>query len=203
MAQECFCLLRSADSDWLIHSQRETIVNVCDSAGVCKMSYILTYIQPRSSIWVLGQVCIRVCTCVCVYVCVCALQNDDGGHCCLVNKWSSFLKARLICSVPGDDGIETHFDELRKCPRYFCLFLSSPLSFPLSLSLSMCSFMLSILHHFCDTDTSSFSKPSKAHALRTSIQWVPKLHTHTHTHSHTHTYKTNRTCGDMLTHLTE
>ncbi|XP_043108395.1 semaphorin-3F isoform X2 [Puntigrus tetrazona] len=39
--------------------------------------------------------------------------NDDGGHCCLVNKWSTFLKARLICSVPGADGIETHFDELR------------------------------------------------------------------------------------------
>ncbi|KAM4021859.1 semaphorin-3F isoform 3-T4 [Anomaloglossus baeobatrachus] len=39
--------------------------------------------------------------------------NDDGGHCCLVNKWSTFLKARLICSVPGEDGIETHFDELQ------------------------------------------------------------------------------------------
>ncbi|KAK7119201.1 hypothetical protein R3I94_021146 [Phoxinus phoxinus] len=39
--------------------------------------------------------------------------NDDGGHCCLVNKWSTFLKARLICSVPGADGIETHFDDLR------------------------------------------------------------------------------------------
>uniref|UniRef100_A0A674M908 Semaphorin 3F n=1 Tax=Takifugu rubripes TaxID=31033 RepID=A0A674M908_TAKRU len=39
--------------------------------------------------------------------------NDDGGHCCLVNKWSTFLKARLICSVPGTDGMETHFDELR------------------------------------------------------------------------------------------
>uniref|UniRef100_A0AAY4C3Q8 Semaphorin-3C n=1 Tax=Denticeps clupeoides TaxID=299321 RepID=A0AAY4C3Q8_9TELE len=40
--------------------------------------------------------------------------NDDGGHCCLVNKWSTFLKARLICSVPGDDKVETHFDELSK-----------------------------------------------------------------------------------------
>ncbi|KTF91006.1 hypothetical protein cypCar_00015879 [Cyprinus carpio] len=39
--------------------------------------------------------------------------NDDGGHCCLVNKWSTFLKARLICPVTGSDGIETHFDELR------------------------------------------------------------------------------------------
>lgn len=44
-----------------------------------------------------------------------APQNDDGGHCCLVNKWSTFLKARLVCSVPGEDGIETHFDELREC----------------------------------------------------------------------------------------
>ncbi|KPP73955.1 semaphorin-3F-like [Scleropages formosus] len=42
--------------------------------------------------------------------------NDDGGHCCLVNKWSTFLKARLICSVPGSDGVETHFDELRESP---------------------------------------------------------------------------------------
>uniref|UniRef100_A0A8C9W7U9 Semaphorin 3F n=1 Tax=Scleropages formosus TaxID=113540 RepID=A0A8C9W7U9_SCLFO len=43
--------------------------------------------------------------------------NDDGGHCCLVNKWSTFLKARLICSVPGSDGVETHFDELRESPN--------------------------------------------------------------------------------------
>lgn len=41
-----------------------------------------------------------------------SLQNDDGGHCCLVNKWSTFLKARLICSVAAADGVETHFDEL-------------------------------------------------------------------------------------------
>lgn len=45
---------------------------------------------------------------------LCLKQNDDGGHCCLVNKWSTFLKARLICSVPGADGMETHFDELRE-----------------------------------------------------------------------------------------
>lgn len=49
-------------------------------------------------------------------------QNDDGGHCCLVNKWSTFLKARLICSVPGADGIETHFDELSEFEWLFpCL----------------------------------------------------------------------------------
>lgn len=33
-----------------------------------------------------------------------------------MNKWSTFLKARLVCSVPGEDGIETHFDELREHP---------------------------------------------------------------------------------------
>lgn len=52
-------------------------------------------------------------------LCVSDLQNDDGGHCCLVNKWSTFLKARLICSVPGADGIETHFDELSEFELLF------------------------------------------------------------------------------------
>ncbi|XP_076849500.1 semaphorin-3E [Brachyhypopomus gauderio] len=41
---------------------------------------------------------------------VCA--NDQGGQRMLVNKWTSFLKARLICSVAGPNGIDTHFDEL-------------------------------------------------------------------------------------------
>ncbi|KAK7878457.1 hypothetical protein WMY93_030994 [Mugilogobius chulae] len=31
----------------------------------------------------------------------------------LVNRWTTFLKARLICSVIGEDGVETRFDELR------------------------------------------------------------------------------------------
>ncbi|KAA8580209.1 hypothetical protein FQN60_005744 [Etheostoma spectabile] len=35
-----------------------------------------------------------------------------GGHRSLVNKWTTFLKARLMCSVPGVNGIDTHFDEL-------------------------------------------------------------------------------------------
>jgi hypothetical protein len=45
---------------------------------------------------------------------VLSCQNDFGGHRSLVNKWTTFLKARLICSVPGPNGIDTHFDELRK-----------------------------------------------------------------------------------------
>ncbi|MED6281464.1 Semaphorin-3aa, partial [Characodon lateralis] len=40
-------------------------------------------------------------------------KNDMGGHRSLVNKWTTFLKARLICSVPGVNGIDTHFDELQ------------------------------------------------------------------------------------------
>ncbi|XP_058873293.1 semaphorin-3F isoform X2 [Acipenser ruthenus] len=39
--------------------------------------------------------------------------NDDGGQRSLVNKWTTFLKARLVCSVVGGDGVETYFDELR------------------------------------------------------------------------------------------
>ncbi|KAL4617939.1 semaphorin-3E-like [Arapaima gigas] len=41
---------------------------------------------------------------------VCA--NDVGGRRMLVNKWSSFVKTRLMCSVPAPNGIDTHFDEL-------------------------------------------------------------------------------------------
>lgn len=37
-----------------------------------------------------------------------------GGQRSLVNKWTTFLKTRLICSVPGADGSDTYFDELRK-----------------------------------------------------------------------------------------
>ncbi|KAG7456186.1 hypothetical protein MATL_G00249100, partial [Megalops atlanticus] len=61
---------------------------------------------------------------------VCA--NDVGGQRMLVNKWSSFSKTRLICSVPGPNGIDTHFDELedvfvlrkkdQKNPEIFGLF---------------------------------------------------------------------------------
>uniref|UniRef100_A0A8C8IHM7 Sema domain-containing protein n=1 Tax=Oncorhynchus tshawytscha TaxID=74940 RepID=A0A8C8IHM7_ONCTS len=39
--------------------------------------------------------------------------NDEGGQKSLVNRWTTFLKARLVCSVIGDDGVETLFDELR------------------------------------------------------------------------------------------
>lgn len=34
-----------------------------------------------------------------------------------MNKWSTFQKARLECSVPGPDGLHTHFDQLREYTR--------------------------------------------------------------------------------------
>ncbi|RXN39079.1 Semaphorin 3aa [Labeo rohita] len=40
-------------------------------------------------------------------------KNDMGGHRSLVNKWTTFLKAKLTCSVPGLNGIDTYFDELQ------------------------------------------------------------------------------------------
>uniref|UniRef100_A0A8C5DXW8 Semaphorin-3C n=1 Tax=Gouania willdenowi TaxID=441366 RepID=A0A8C5DXW8_GOUWI len=40
------------------------------------------------------------------------LQNDIGGQRSLVNKWATFLKARMVCSVLEEDGTETYFDEL-------------------------------------------------------------------------------------------
>lgn len=41
----------------------------------------------------------------------------------LVNRWSSFLKTRLICSVAGPNGIDTHFDELGKVILHFYYFI--------------------------------------------------------------------------------
>uniref|UniRef100_A0A8B9J2V3 Semaphorin 3G n=1 Tax=Amazona collaria TaxID=241587 RepID=A0A8B9J2V3_9PSIT len=59
-------------------------------------------------------------------------QNDAGGQRVLVNKWSTFNKARLVCSVPGPGGIDTYFDELEdvfllrmkdgKSPEIYALF---------------------------------------------------------------------------------
>ena len=45
---------------------------------------------------------------------VVVFQNDVGGLRSLTNKWTTFLKARLVCSIPGPDGVDTHFDELRE-----------------------------------------------------------------------------------------
>lgn len=56
------------------------------------------------------------------------IQNDMGGHRSLVNKWTTFLKARLMCSVPGVNGIDTHFDELRKFVFFICVWRKANLT---------------------------------------------------------------------------
>lgn len=56
-------------------------------------------------LYVFTKVVFRVLSVVC-------LQNDIGGQRSLVNKWTTFLKARMVCSVLEEDGTETHFDEL-------------------------------------------------------------------------------------------
>ncbi|XP_066526682.1 semaphorin-3D [Hoplias malabaricus] len=39
-------------------------------------------------------------------------KNDIGGKRSLINRWTTFLKARLVCSMPGPGGMDTHFDEM-------------------------------------------------------------------------------------------
>ncbi|KAM8914388.1 semaphorin-3D isoform 2-T2 [Spinachia spinachia] len=39
-------------------------------------------------------------------------KNDVGGKRSLINRWTTFLKARLVCSVPGPSGVDTQFDQL-------------------------------------------------------------------------------------------
>uniref|UniRef100_A0A8C7IB19 Sema domain, immunoglobulin domain (Ig), short basic domain, secreted, (semaphorin) 3Fa n=1 Tax=Oncorhynchus kisutch TaxID=8019 RepID=A0A8C7IB19_ONCKI len=51
--------------------------------------------------------------------------NDDGGHCCLVNKWSTFLKARLICSVPGAEFLQQWYNPIVKLYVLKALFKGS------------------------------------------------------------------------------
>nr|XP_033781887.1 semaphorin-3B isoform X1 [Geotrypetes seraphini] len=72
------------DDDKIYFFFRETAV---EGHGMGKLSYAR-----------IGQIC----------------RNDLGGQRSLVNKWTTFLKARLVCSVPGSDGSgDTYFDELR------------------------------------------------------------------------------------------
>ncbi|CAO2617302.1 Sema3d [Lemmus lemmus] len=48
-------------------------------------------------------------------------KNDVGGQRSLINKWTTFLKARLVCSIPGSDGADTHFDELQSSWVQLCV----------------------------------------------------------------------------------
>uniref|UniRef100_A0A8C5PN47 Semaphorin 3A n=1 Tax=Leptobrachium leishanense TaxID=445787 RepID=A0A8C5PN47_9ANUR len=99
-------------------------------------------------------------------------KNDFGGHRSLVNKWTTFLKARLICSVPGPNGIDTHFDELQdvylmnskdpKNPVVYAVFTTSSNVFKGS---AVCMYSLADIRRV-------FLGPY-AHRDGPNYQWVP------------------------------
>uniref|UniRef100_A0A8C6PMA4 Sema domain, immunoglobulin domain (Ig), short basic domain, secreted, (semaphorin) 3Ab n=1 Tax=Nothobranchius furzeri TaxID=105023 RepID=A0A8C6PMA4_NOTFU len=99
-------------------------------------------------------------------------KNDLGGHRSLVNKWTTFLKARLICSVPGSNGIDTHFDELQdvflmstkdpKSPIVYGVFTTSSNVFKGS---AVCMYSM--------TDVRRAFLGPYAHRDGPNYQWVP------------------------------
>uniref|UniRef100_A0A8C1HY58 Sema domain, immunoglobulin domain (Ig), short basic domain, secreted, (semaphorin) 3Ab n=1 Tax=Cyprinus carpio carpio TaxID=630221 RepID=A0A8C1HY58_CYPCA len=101
-------------------------------------------------------------------------KNDFGGHRSLVNKWTTFLKARLICSVPGLNGIDTHFDELQdvflmsskdpKNPIIYAVFTTSSNIFKGS---AVCMYSMADIRRV-------FLGPY-AHRDGPNYQWVPFL----------------------------
>ncbi|XP_029010343.1 semaphorin-3E isoform X2 [Betta splendens] len=101
---------------------------------------------------------------------VCA--NDQGGQRMLVNRWSSFLKTRLICSVSGSNGIDTHFDELEdvfvlksrdeKNPEVFGLFSTTSAVFK--------GFAVCVYH--MDDIRAAFNGPF-AYRERPEHHWTP------------------------------
>uniref|UniRef100_A0A8C1FHJ2 Semaphorin-3B n=1 Tax=Cyprinus carpio carpio TaxID=630221 RepID=A0A8C1FHJ2_CYPCA len=99
-------------------------------------------------------------------------RNDMGGQRSLVNKWTTFLKARLVCSVPGNDGTETHFDELRdvfllqtrdrKNPLIYTVFTTSSSVFQGS---AVCLYTMNDIRR-------AFLGPF-AHKEGPNFQWIP------------------------------
>lgn len=99
-------------------------------------------------------------------------KNDLGGHRSLVNKWTTFLKARLVCSVPGSNGIDTHFDELQdvflmstkdpKSPIIYAVFTTSSNIFQGS---AVCMYSMADIRRV-------FLGPY-AHRDGPNYQWVP------------------------------
>ncbi|KAM6937684.1 semaphorin-3ab [Xenentodon cancila] len=99
-------------------------------------------------------------------------KNDLGGHRSLINKWTTFLKARLVCSVPGSNGIDTHFDELQdvflmatkdpKSPIIYGVFTTSSNIFKGS---AVCMYSM--------TDVRRAFLGPYAHRDGPNYQWVP------------------------------
>lgn len=73
--------------------------------------YSLNLNAEQWSAWIKTNVCLGRDLNL-IDFCLFLWQNDVGGQRVLVNKWSTFIKVRLVCSVPGPHGIDTHFNQL-------------------------------------------------------------------------------------------
>nr|XP_040060152.1 semaphorin-3D isoform X1 [Gasterosteus aculeatus aculeatus] len=98
-------------------------------------------------------------------------KNDVGGKRSLINRWTTFLKARLVCSVPGPSGVDTHFDELEDIfvletkdpqnPAVYGIFSTSSSVFPGS---AVCAYSMASIR-------AAFSGPF-AHKEGPDYRWV-------------------------------
>lgn len=76
----------------------------------------ILFIRPWTPVWSLYLTSVNVTVLIIHQItwwyCASVYQNDVGGKRSLINRWSTFLKARLVCSVSGPGGMDTYFDEL-------------------------------------------------------------------------------------------
>uniref|UniRef100_K9J2R7 Putative semaphorin n=1 Tax=Desmodus rotundus TaxID=9430 RepID=K9J2R7_DESRO len=99
-------------------------------------------------------------------------KNDFGGHRSLVNKWTTFLKARLICSVPGPNGIDTHFDELQDIFLMNCKDPKNPIIYGI-FTTSSNIFKGSAVCMYSMSDVRRVFLGPYAHREGPNYQWVP------------------------------
>ncbi|KAK0136083.1 Semaphorin-3B [Merluccius polli] len=100
-------------------------------------------------------------------------RNDMGGQRSLVNKWTTFLKTRLICSVPGADGSDTYFDELRDVFLLQTRDRKNPLVYTVFSTSSSSVFKGSAVCIYTMNDIRRAFLGPFAHKEGPNYQWVP------------------------------
>ncbi|CAB1336269.1 unnamed protein product [Coregonus sp. 'balchen'] len=100
-------------------------------------------------------------------------RNDMGGQRSLVNKWTTFLKTRLICSVPGSDGSDTYFDELRDVFLLQTRDRKNPLVYTVFSTSSSSVFKGSAVCIYTMNDIRRAFLGPFAHKEGPNYQWVP------------------------------
>ncbi|KAG7260120.1 hypothetical protein CRUP_032482 [Coryphaenoides rupestris] len=100
-------------------------------------------------------------------------RNDMGGQRSLVNKWTTFLKTRLICSVPGADGSDTYFDELRDVFLLQTRDRKNPLVYTVFSTSSSSVFRGSAVCIYTMNDIRRAFLGPFAHKEGPNYQWVP------------------------------